>query len=236
LRFDYHGIGESEGEVTSFQLDEPFVDDLDAAATVFAARGIRRVALVGVCFGARTTLAACRTFEQLEGVILMATPVRDYMRSERAASKAAEEWSIRRYLSSALQPHVIRGIVTDSRRRRVYRRHATLKARALAHRLRRRLGGKPAATRPPFFAGLDDLAARATPTLLLYTSGSDHLEDFDKARAANLISGEPSRNGDWPEVRVVDVNVHTFDTLDAQRQILELVPEWLLSLVESEPA
>src|SRR4029077_11318648 len=56
LRFDFHGFGESTGSTSKVQLDRPFPDDVLGAVSCLERCGIRRVILVGSCFGARSVL------------------------------------------------------------------------------------------------------------------------------------------------------------------------------------
>src|SRR5439155_22130577 len=54
VRLDDRGIGESSGEIDSYGLDRPFVDELLGAVAFMAERGVTEFVLVGTtCFGSR---------------------------------------------------------------------------------------------------------------------------------------------------------------------------------------
>ncbi len=71
LRFDYHGSGDSSGNVR-FSLDNLFTDDLLAAAGCLQEQGVDRLALVGTCYGARTILSAASKLDGVEAIVLAA--------------------------------------------------------------------------------------------------------------------------------------------------------------------
>ncbi|MCK5795588.1 MAG: hypothetical protein KAI47_00280, partial [Deltaproteobacteria bacterium] len=84
LRFDPHGIGDSEGEIASREMlafygalqEGLFVDDLLVAIEAFRRRvRPRRIVLVGVCGGAITSLIAAGREESVDGTILLSVPV-----------------------------------------------------------------------------------------------------------------------------------------------------------------
>jgi alpha/beta superfamily hydrolase len=70
FRFDYHGVGESTGEVAAYRLDRPFVDDSLAAVAAVRERESTDIVLVGSCFGARTALAAAAQ-APVRGLVLL---------------------------------------------------------------------------------------------------------------------------------------------------------------------
>lgn len=70
MRFDYRGMGDSEGEVRSF---ETVGDDLRAAIDAFfaAAPDMREVVLWGLCDGASAAAIYARTDRRVTGLVLL---------------------------------------------------------------------------------------------------------------------------------------------------------------------
>jgi pimeloyl-ACP methyl ester carboxylesterase len=76
IRLDYHGVGDSTGEVAAFRLEEPFDDDALAAAEFLRqATGVRTVVPVATCFGGRTALASAARDPAAVGAVIFPVPV-----------------------------------------------------------------------------------------------------------------------------------------------------------------
>lgn len=116
LRFDYAGVGDSTGSIERFQLDRPFVDDAVAALDRLAEEGYRRVVLMGPCFGARTSVATAATAANVEGLVLLATPVRDKVKDHSGVSDSVREHSLWHYASRGLRPQVLAALAHRERR------------------------------------------------------------------------------------------------------------------------
>jgi pimeloyl-ACP methyl ester carboxylesterase len=75
LRFDYHGVGDSTGEV-ELQLETPLdVDACGAADLLRSATGVSRLAFVATCFGGRTAMAAAAQREDVVSVTVFPLPI-----------------------------------------------------------------------------------------------------------------------------------------------------------------
>ncbi|WP_027864567.1 hydrolase 1, exosortase A system-associated [Massilia alkalitolerans] len=70
MRFDYRGMGDSEGETRSFESVD---DDLRAAIDAFfaAAPGLREVVLWGLCDGASAAALYARSDRRVAGLVLL---------------------------------------------------------------------------------------------------------------------------------------------------------------------
>lgn len=84
LRVDFHGLGDSEGELPETQLDQLYrqvqlgrhVDDVIAAMNGLVEKfGIRRFIVGGLCGGALTGLLAARRDDRIVGVYTVGLPV-----------------------------------------------------------------------------------------------------------------------------------------------------------------
>lgn len=79
FRFDYHGVGDSEGESVRVDPSRPYQGDaLAVLRHLRAEHGLERFVLYGSCFDARTALSA---FEgeaaAIDSILFMAAPVMD---------------------------------------------------------------------------------------------------------------------------------------------------------------
>jgi pimeloyl-ACP methyl ester carboxylesterase len=71
VRFDWHGVGDSGGDIDRFVLDRPFVGDVEAVAGLL---DLDRLMVIGVCFGGRSALAAAPRLINLAGLVLVSFP------------------------------------------------------------------------------------------------------------------------------------------------------------------
>jgi pimeloyl-ACP methyl ester carboxylesterase len=226
VRFDWHGVGESAGVIDRYVLNEPFVDDVVSATSYLEAQGYDDVTLVGVCFGARSALAAAPLVPHLRRLILMSFPV------PSAPGLTKADWIGRRHgardwLRLSTDRAVLAGLL-DPNVRRVYRKAVRMKLRAvrrqsglhsrgqsgeigthemLPHRLRRQ------------FLELD---RRGVDTQLVFGDEDIELAAFgefvDEALRAYLDSSSSKT-----VVSVVPGNIHGFDTLAVQSTLIELL-------------
>ena len=228
VRFDYHGAGESTGSVGVVSLAEPHVDDLKGVIAWLETEGVRRVVLAGSCLGSRTALAHAPDVEGLEGLILMSLPLQDMTQGDRAAMKAAREWSLARYLRKALRPSTLRGLL-DPRKRVIYRRFARTRVQAVGSRRRSANAGYagPSVLRP-----LASLARRRVPVLFLYGDRDGFYDEFVADRADQELGRVLDAAGDAFEVREIAGQVHGFTTLAVQEAVVDEVCRWL----EPDPA
>jgi uncharacterized protein len=226
LRLDYHGIGESTGEIESFEPDRPFVDDLLAGVRCLEGRGVREIAVAGWCFGARTALASADQIPGLRGLALINAPVRD----TRTTSY---------YLRKALTADALRGFL-DARSRRRYRRMAGAKLRAAA-RSRPLAPARRAAAKgvsPLFSDPLDKLAARGVPVLIAFESEAREYGAFREARPR--LAGLLEAPGTRVEERLIVEDglepgvAHGETRVAVQDAVTTMIEEWLVGLDGNE--
>ena len=77
LRFDYHGVGDSTGEIDEFHLEKPLRKDVEAAASWARVEGFSRVGLLGICFGSRTALSVLDGGQKVSAFVLVTMPLAD---------------------------------------------------------------------------------------------------------------------------------------------------------------
>jgi alpha/beta superfamily hydrolase len=75
LRFDYHGVGDSTGEV-AIELEVPLEADAAGATDLLrSAAGVSRLAFVATCFGGRTAMAVAAQREDVVSVTAFPLPI-----------------------------------------------------------------------------------------------------------------------------------------------------------------
>jgi pimeloyl-ACP methyl ester carboxylesterase len=232
FRFDYHGIGESTGSTGRFRIDRPFVEDLDGALACLGRQGIGSYILAGVCFGARTALAAAPSVPGLRGIVLITPPVTDSMGPGGNIDQVIGRISLWKLLRGAVRPWVVREYLT-SERKRTYTKYR----RALVRAIRRRI-------QPPrrveieegvyplsqlFLPPLADLVERRIPVLLIYGTDDDEYADFQKARLGSL--GQLlDRAESLIDVVTLPGRVHGIGRVALQEALVDLIGNWVSGL------
>jgi uncharacterized protein len=230
LRFDYHGLGDSTG-IAEFRLDRPFVQDLEGAVRWLSDRGIDRYLLVGMCFGARTALAAGPYLDGVAGLALLAPPVRDYALSESRTSG----WRLQDFLLAIIRPRRLLGAGEKLTVRR-YLRFLRSGMRIALRRIRGTARSERDAfswVSQRFLRPLSTLSERRVPVLLLYGTSDEEYGDFERARASGL--GEEIAR--WPtvEVQILDGQVHGFTRVASQDPTMDAVVGWLSRIAPVRP-
>jgi pimeloyl-ACP methyl ester carboxylesterase len=225
LRFDWHGVGESTGDIDRFALDEPFVDDVLAAVRFLAEeQGIDDVTLVGVCFGARGAFAAS-AHPAVRHLVLLNFPLPRPAEVSKARLYGARHGG-RDLARMVVKPAFLAGF-RDANTRRVYRKALRLKLRSLRKRhspVRTPASivqpGRTTITQAEVRRHLETLAARGAATHLLF--GEDDLElrafeSFVDQGMQKLIDAEDGSL----DVHVVPGAIHGFADLRVQEAVIE---------------
>ena len=75
IRFDYHGVGDSTGDLV-VDLESPLEEDANGVADVLRrATGVTRLAFVATCFGGRTAMAASARRRDVVSETLFPLPI-----------------------------------------------------------------------------------------------------------------------------------------------------------------
>jgi uncharacterized protein len=241
FRFDFHGLGDSEGRLPEELLRDVYnhievgryVDDtIDAMNWMQQTYGCRRFLLSGLCGGAITGLLAGERDPRVAGLLgLGITPV--------LASRAADasrymtvgqvEASQQMYLRRLFNPKAWFRLLTFQTDNRLIRRILALWARKIL----RRAPPPPAAPAPegdnanplfpPAFFGM---LSRRRPMLLVF-GGSDRLhweyeEKFVSRHREQLAALPP-----LVDVHVVDLANHVLSLREWQDEMLSVSTRWL---------
>jgi exosortase A-associated hydrolase 1 len=216
LRFDYRGMGDSEGEHPGFEHIGP--DIAAAIATLCAhAPGVREIVLWGLCDAASAALLCASSDARIRGLVLAnpwvrteATEGQTYLRhyyAERALS--ADFW--RKLLSGGVRP---------------------LEAlRSVSAHLRAAFAKEPASGNPraPFPQRMLEGLAGFSGRVLLILSGND----LTAAEFRDLADGSPRWRallaGERVTRRELPAATHTFSSAAWRAQVATWTSEWLAS-------
>ena len=210
LRVDFHGLGDSEGELPETQLDQLYRQvqlgrhkgDVTAAVDwVERELGIRRVVVGGLCGGALTGLIAAEADRRVAGLYTIGIPVSldgTGQHSSATMTRGQLESLRKRYVAKLLDPQSwVRLLSFKSDLRLIWRSLThSIAARRRQAAERKAEGLVPAPATAPA-ANLNPLFPRAffsllraqTPILLLF-SGADRLKwEFDEKFAEPWAKG-----------------------------------------------
>lgn len=227
MRFDYHGVGESGGEISQFQADEWFHDDVAVACHAMAESGPSSFVLVGWCFGAAGVLGALDAAPDLRGVVLVSPPMRRPGTIRWGAIDEAMGLNLWRVARRGIRT----GLFAELLRRPDYRRLVwkQVRRRTKAATIRRRIGGRRDAdawVSPGFLAPLEWLVERRVPVLLVYGRGDAeywHLRRALPGRVGRLLE----RGKDTIRIAILEGEVSSAGTLAMQSATLDVIDEWL---------
>jgi hypothetical protein len=237
VRFDYHGVGESTGDLTEYRLAEPFTDDLRGAISWARHEGASDVVVVGLCFGARTALAAARIDAGVRGLVLVSLPLLDLRQGEGGAARRAGEAGLWEYLRTGLRAEVLRRFLPPysfRRQARVAWAHLRVGARTAAARTGNRVRRRPPSGSLVSAGLLDDLRAvmaREVPILLAYGGVDPFFRQFRDA-AEGPLAPLLERAGDLIEVVSIPEEARPYESVAGQERLLEAVGSWLDRLEE----
>lgn len=248
LRFDYHGVGESTGEIGTYDLNRPFSEDLEGAADLMRGIGVKRLAFVGSCFGARTLLSTAERIPELSAAILMSAPIQDFAMGDEVPLKVAQEKSLTQLARMAFRPKTLRSIFAPPtpesglRMRHIYKRTVAMKARLMFRGLRPGRGAEGGAgpRRAPmsenFSTAFRGVAQRGVALLFLYGDEEPFYKEFSRVRRGVFrpLFDQAKAVLDLDTVNGV---LHGFSTLEVQDAAIERTLTWVdrvLSPIEAQ--
>ncbi len=212
MRFDYRGMGDSEGEKQPF---DAICADIRAACDAFAAEtGIRRIVLWGLCDAASAAMIYAHKDTRIEGLVLL----NPWLRSESTMGQTmVRHYYLKRLLSAEFWRKLLRGGVQVTRGLRDAGRFV----RAGMARSDREPGSYQARMQ----WGIGKFPGRAC----LVLSGED--------LTAREFEQQALGQGGWPELKTDRVQVqriqgsdHTFSTSSFKGEVEAVTREFIESL------
>ncbi len=243
LRFDYHGFGESSGPwtgstlkhamITLQTLEEPFTQDLLGAVEELHRHGLRKIAVIGRCFGARAALSGVQHIPDLCAMALISLPLHGGGDAQHPVSRWALD-EVRDAARRGVRLRAIRGLLNPRRRERWLR-----KLRFAAQQLLRRPapGGAGDGRAVDWVSAavvesVREAAGRRVPLLFLYGRAESVYRDFLAAQAGPMAS-ILTQAGDRATVALVDGPTNNLTNLAVQEAVLTRTQEWLESCLRT---
>lgn len=227
FRFDWHGVGDSTGWVSRFELDRPFVSDFTGAASWVRSQGVREFTIVGSCFGARTALAGAELIEGVQRLVLISLSLGTT--ATAAGARLADKRSLFEEARRTLRPAVFKKIL-----RRDWWRAALgfvmAKMGLISATGSRSDGWGVNVTRPRLnpdvLTALRGAAAAHISVLLLYGEEDDEYCEFKEAQDQGWLDDILSL--EKLQVQVLPGRVHQPVRIEAQNAVLHSVMGWTL--------
>jgi pimeloyl-ACP methyl ester carboxylesterase len=216
FRFDYRGVGESDGEYRLPDLGSPYVEEIVAASEWLNSQGLTRLVIVANCFGGWSSLVAAPLIPNLEGIAVVNSPVR---RDHQQAVAVQHSWQ---WWFTQIGRLSFKKLRSPQRRAR-YRKMVAAKAAAIV--------GTPRSD-SRFVQAIRNLLSRNVPILLIY--GND---DFRADLESELNLGlRPAIDEAGPITRLtlVDERLEGCASLEAQQVLLNEVVPWLDDVLRSK--
>lgn len=229
-RFAYHGVGDSAGSVSVFDLAQPFTSDLEAAIGVVQEAGAARTAVIGWCFGARAAVEVAPA--EIDHLVLLSPPWRDSAMGAQASDAEA----------TPTQPRPAQPITLARIRVVLSDRDLALRAlrkgpRMVLSRIRNQKA-RPAAGDWYSTRMVDCLIAHlengAGVTIIYGTEDLD-FEDFQRVTQggeAPELKRALELAADQVQILRIDGPVHDLATLESQKAVVDVVAEILIDLAK----
>ena len=240
LRFDFYGLGDSEGTVAEDLLRDVynhievgrFINDtVDAMNWMQGEFGINRFILSGLCGGAVTGLLAAAKDARVVGLLgLGITPVLASQAANPALYMTDGELTLirRTYFSKLLRPSAWLRLLT-------MQADLTLLWRAISQPVRKAARATTSTDAPPadnsnplFPISFFSVAESGRPILLVF-GGADRLQwEFDEKFASRYRDRLASCKNQWDVHVVADAN-HTLSFPEWQDEMLAVASRWIAS-------
>lgn len=209
FRFDYEGVGESDGAFRSRTLDDPLDEDIVAASDWLTDQGFDRHVIVGNCFGAWSTLVAVDRLPALAAMAMLNAPVKHDHHQQLTTKR-----SLRRWVRKARRMRAARWLDSDVRSR----------ARAVATTKIGDAVRVPTRHANRYGRAMRMLAERRVPLLVMY--GNDGFrEDFEAALSSGLdrVLNSPTH---VTRLEFLDQPMTGYPSLQVQERAIEIVTSW----------
>lgn len=212
LRFDYRGMGDSEGKPRTFEMIDR---DIAAGVDVLAREtGVTRIVLWGLCDGASAAMMYASGDKRIAGIVA----VNPWVRTDATqASARMRHYYLRRVASRAFWRKLVRGNV------RLRDSVQDLASDAL------RIASRRSDTDKPFLVRMNEAWNAFERPVLFVLSGNDMTaREFESWMAADPARQHLPRRK--CAIRVVPDADHTFSRREYARQVEALTAEWVISL------
>jgi pimeloyl-ACP methyl ester carboxylesterase len=224
FRFDYHGCGDSGGDSSYLDPNQPYREDVVAVIRHLREHlGLSRFVLCGSCFDARTALSAFPDEGgAIDGLVFMAAPVMESttMTLVRADQKG---W---RHLGKALRNPENWSALANGER---WRYMAQVVGRVARNSLRGSRASRDLPLAESFLRHFQALVKSRARALFLYGLEDPEYQSFRSAEKTVLPRLRPEDRARF-EVEVWPGTVHGFLEMKRQRETFERALAWIEAL------
>lgn len=209
LRFDYRGMGDSEGDVRTFETVDA---DVGAAVEAFVRKtGLAKVVLWGLCDGASAAMMYAPADPRIAGVIA----VNPWARSEQGeGSVRLRHYYVERLLSRVFWRKLFAGDLSIRR-----------SARDLAREVRK---ASTAVSPVSYLERMQTCWASFSKPMLFILSGND----FTAREFRNWVAGAPARRSLLARAQceswTIDEADHTFSRREWSARVADRTIDWIL--------
>lgn len=209
LRFDYRGMGDSEGDARTFETVDA---DIGAAVEAFVRKtGLAKVVLWGLCDGASAAMMYAPADPRIAGVIA----VNPWARSEQGeGSVRLRHYYVERLLSRVFWRKLFAGDLSIRR-----------SARDLAREVRK---ASTAVSPVSYLERMQTCWASFSKPMLFILSGND----FTAREFRNWVAGAPARRSLLARARceswTIDEADHTFSRREWSARVADRTIDWIL--------
>lgn len=229
IRFDYHGLGESTGQIKRLHLHHPFTDDVEGAAAYLHGQGLEDLIIMGACFGSRTSLSSAPNIEGVRGLILATPPSAGYDRTEAQGEWMARSRSLGDYAKGALRPETVRKMIQDPALRAHYLKLGRKKISQVVKKAIGKVRGSDGLdwVSPMLLDPLEKMVERNVPVLFIYGTEDPLLAEFERACAGRLGRIIERSNGNVTLHKSTPGVMHGFPSVPVQEAFLVEAKAWI---------
>lgn len=236
LRFDFPGVGNSDGEIVDAHYDVFDTADTSRAVDLLIREaGVERVTVLGLCSGSRNAVKSAAGDPRIDSLIAVSLPIRFVTPRSATARRQSERTGRSEVVSPESSRFLVSSYLRRSRRPGAWLRLLTLRSdyRYIGQilgafvRLRAGRGGNGADAGREILDSCRSYLASGRRALFVYGESDTALLQDYRETIARLIEREPAlAPSSTHELSVVSGARHTFDTIAAQRALTDRILAW----------
>jgi pimeloyl-ACP methyl ester carboxylesterase len=221
FRFDYLGVGESDGEYQKPDLTRPNIKEIVAASEWLTSEGFSRIIVVGHCFGGWSSLLAAPMISGLEGMAVVNAPVR------RDHKQIRRSW---RWWVSRVKKLTAKKLLSAEHRAAYRKLIRTNASSAMRSRSKAPSTVGSGVGTAHFSSAVKHLLKHRIPLLLMY--GDDDFRADLESELDRGLSAAIAEAGPLTRLVMVPEHLEGCASLDAQDALLKGIVPWLQELPE----
>jgi pimeloyl-ACP methyl ester carboxylesterase len=228
LRIDLPGIGESEGTITEDNFDAQNPDDTISAINFLKNTiKIKKIALFGICAGARNVLKAGSKDKRVEGLILWSLPIISIAPSMTSPNQDPRGWMSKRGIILSIKDK-LRKAISIPAWKKYLASGGNIKSifrdfRGIFWNLVSKEKIWSQERHHKFFTAFSSYMRSGRPALFLYGEKDNILIEEFKVKM-NELSANINHSCDYLIIRNGN---HTFTSMDTQKEAIAETIEWL---------